>query len=127
MLDGPEYAPEIQRGGAPSKKVPVCSSQSVRAGDAFCVIQVGTVGEAHQEASQDGQAANLRVSVQHAALVNVRPANGSMERMEVFTAEQIRPGLGQVQWKRSGLPPMNPREVRQPTTMPMRRLRHMHC
>ena len=98
----------------------MCASQSVRAGDSFCVLQVGTVGVAGPPATSmhEGLPADHHTFVQHAALVLVRPANGSMHRNEVFTAEQMRTGLGQMVWKHSGLPFMNPREVRLHTTQP---------
>ena len=112
VLVGAEYDPIVQRGGAPSTKVPVCSSQSLRCGDLFCVIQVGTVGQAPEESSQDDPAPDIRVSVQHASLVKVHPANCSMDRFGVLTGEQMNPLVGQVQWHRCGLPPMDPRVVR---------------
>ena len=119
-LKGPEYESAVKRGAAAKTKAPVCASQSVRAGDSFCVLQVGTVGVAGPPATsiQEGVPADHRTFVQHTALVLVRPANGSMQRNEVFTAEQMRTGLGQVEWKHSGLLPMNPREVRLHTTQP---------
>ena len=101
VMVGPEYAPAVKRGVAKSKKETVCSSQSVRAGDAFCVIQVGTVGETGPPAtaSHDGLPADHRMSVQHAA----RPANGSMQRMGVLTAEKMRPSLGRIYFLRQRL------------------------
>ena len=84
-------------------------------------MQVGTVGVAGPPATSthEGVPADRRTSVQHAALVAVRPANGNKQRNEVSTAEQMRTGLGQVAWKHSGLPPMNPQEVRLPHTLPV--------
>ena len=112
VSDGAEYDPIVQRGGAPSTKVPVCSSQSLRCGDLFCVIQVGTVGQVPEESSQDDPSPDVRVSVQHATLVKVHPANGSMDRFEVLTGEQMNPLVGQVLWHCRGLPPMDPKVVR---------------
>ena len=118
MLHVPEYDPDVRPGAAVPKKVPVCASRSVSVGDTFSVMQVGTVGvvgppaTSTQKGGRDSE--DRRTSVQHAALVVVRPKNGSTPRCEVFTAEQMRTGLGQVAWYHSGMPPVNPREVRLP-------------
>ena len=112
VLDGAEYDPIVQRGGAPSTKVPVCSSQSLRCADLLCVIQVGTVGQVPDGLLQDDSAADVPMKVQHAALVLVHPASGSMDRFEVLTDEQMNPLVGQVLWHRCGLPPMDPKVVR---------------
>ena len=113
-----EYDPEVRTGAAAVKKVPVCASRSVSVGDTFSVMQVGSVGVMGTLATstqQEGrESADCRTSVQHAALVVVRPKNGSTPRCEVFTAEQMRTSLGQVAWHHSGMPPVNPCEVSLP-------------
>ena len=108
-----EYNATVKPGKAATKKVPVCGSQSVSVDDMFSVMQVGTVGVVGTEdrSTQQGGDVDSRSAVQHALLVMVRPANGSKPRCEVFTAEQMRTGLGQVAWWHSGLPAMDPREV----------------
>ena len=115
---GEEYSPRVQvapRGThppVPPPQPPVSSGQSLCVGDVFCVIKVGTVGRVlagseHTMADADG-----RHCVLHAALVHVRPTDGSAARFEVLTGEQLNPVVGQVEWHRCGLPPMDPRLVK---------------
>ena len=108
-----EYDPTVKPGKASTKKVPVCGSQSVRVGDSFSVVQVGTVGVVATEdrSTQQGGVVDSRSAVQHAALVVVRAANGSKPQCEVFTAEQMRTVLGRVAWWHSGLLVMDANEV----------------
>jgi len=95
-----EYDPIIKHGQAASKKVALVASRSVCVGDSFTVVQVGTLGEvgsAHK---------------QRAVLVLVRSAHEqSRARYEVFTAEQLRPSQGMVEWRRCGLPAMDATKV----------------
>ena len=49
--------------------------------------------------------------MQHAALVQVRPKDGSALRFEVLTAQAMSLQLSQVAWFDSGLPPIEPRLV----------------
>ena len=80
MLHVQEYHPDVRPGAAAPKKAPVCASQSVSVGDSFSVMQVGTVGvvllpaKSTQKVGRDSE--DHRTSVQHAALVVVRPKNG---------------------------------------------------
>jgi len=108
-----EYDPTVKPGKAATKKVPVCGSQSMCVGDSFTVLQVGTVCvvDSGAKSMQEGGVADSRSAVQHAALVVVRAANGSKPRCEVFTAEQMRTGLGRVAWWHNGLPVMDANEV----------------
>ena len=78
----------------------------------MCVIQVGTVGHVPDGLLENLSGADVRVNVQHAALVLVHPASGSMDRFEVLTDEQMNPLVGQVLWHRGGLAPMDPKLVR---------------
>jgi len=119
VADGAEYSPDVQRGVAPSTKAPVVSSQSMRCGDLFTVIQVGTVGQTPAELSQDNPFMDARAGVLHAALVLVHPGNGSGVRFEVLTGEQLNPLVGQVQFHRSGLPPMELKVVRLQCPLPL--------
>jgi len=73
----------------------VVASRSVCAGDNFTVVQMGTLGEVGSVHQQLG------------VLVLVRsPLEQSKARHEVFTAEQFRPTLQMVEWRRCGLPAM---------------------
>lgn len=103
--DGANYKP-FHHTGASTICPPVVSSESMCVGHLFTVILVGTVGPTSALDSSAG--------VRHAALVMVHPANGSGLRCEVFTGEQMNPLVGQVQFQRSGLPPMHITTVRHP-------------
>ena len=95
-----EYDPHIKHGTAASTKVAVVASRSVCAGDNFTVVQMGTLGEVGS------------VHQQLAVLVLVRsPHEQSKARHEVFTAEQLRPLLQMVEWRRCGLPAMDEAKV----------------
>ena len=80
MLDNvAEYDPDCKAGVPSRTDAPVCGSQSLCQGDLLEVIQVGTVGvigtASPVQTPQD--TVDRRSSVQHAALVQVRPKNGS--------------------------------------------------
>jgi len=95
-----EYDPHIKHGTEASTKVAVVASRSVCAGDNFTVVQMGTLGEVGS------------VHQQLAVLVLVRSAHEqSKARHEVFTAEQLRPLLQMVEWRRCGLPAMDEAKV----------------
>ena len=95
-----EYDPHIKHGTAALTKVAVVASRSVCAGDNFTVVQMGTLGEVGS------------VHQQLAVLVLVRsPLEQSKARHEVFTAEQFRPTLQMVEWRRCGLPSMEEAKV----------------
>ena len=68
-----EYDTTVKLGKASTKKVPMCGSQSVRVGDSFSVVQVGTVGVVATEdrSTQQGGVVDSRSAVRHAALVVV--------------------------------------------------------
>jgi len=95
-----EHDPIIRPGQAALKKVAIVASRSVCVGDSFTVLQVGTLGEVGSGHRQS------------AVLVLVRAAHEqSRARCEVFTAEQMRPSLGMVEWRRCGLPAMDATKV----------------
>jgi len=83
---------------------------SLCVGDGFCVMKVGTVGRVLAGSQPDTGDDDTRNCVLHAALVQVRPIDGSDARFEVLTAEQLNPVEGQVEWHRCGLLPMDLRQ-----------------
>ena len=86
-----EYDPHMKAGVPARSAAPVCGSQSLRPGDLFSVMQVGTVGVIEpsfpKQVSEDS--VDRRASVHHAALVLVRPKDGSAQRFEVLTAQTM--------------------------------------